>query len=213
MEQTLNRRTRFWDDIAEEYAEKPVALPDAYEQKLEITKARLSVSDTVLDIGCGTGSLALELAPAAKHVHSVDVSVEMVRIAKRKVADARVENVTVHRSAVEDALPFEPASFEMVCAYNILHLVDDTAATLRELFSLAKPGAWFISSTACLRETWVPYGLIIPVMRWLGKAPPVHMLGVAQLEAGMRDAGFVDITRHPVSPSKTTAFIVAKKPL
>lgn len=212
MEQTLNRSTRFWDDIAEEYAAKPVALPDAYQRKLEITKALLGPTDNVLDIGCGTGSLALELAPHAKAVHSVDVSPEMVRIARQKVAEAGAQNITVHHSAVEDALPFEPLSFEMVCAYNILHLVDDMPATVRELFALAKPGARFISSTPCMRETWIPYGLIIPVMQWVGKAPPVLMLSHAEVESAMRDAGFIDITRHPVSPSKTTLFIVAKKP-
>ena len=174
--QTTVPEARFWDKIAEKYSKKPVADPAAYQRKLDFTKARLKPHHVVLDIGCGTGSLALELAPRVSHVHAVDVSSEMVRIANRKAAAARVSNVTFYKTSIEEEESFGRESFDVICAYNILHLVQDHQDTLGKLFGLLKPGGHFISSTACLRETWVPFGLIIPLMQLVGRAPHVLML-------------------------------------
>ena len=86
----------FWNAIAERYAAKPVEDPDAFERKIEITKALLRAHDVVLEVGCGTGSLALRLAPALAHLHGVDLSSEMIRIARAKVAASAARNITFH---------------------------------------------------------------------------------------------------------------------
>ena len=156
---------QFWDNLAEKYAAKPVANQEAYERKLDETKSRLTPEDTVLDIGCGTGSLALELAPCVSHVHSVDVSSEMLRIAKGKAEKQGVDNVTFHNRNVDDLSVFDRDSFDMVCAYNIVHLADDAPALLQAVYELLKPGGYFVSTTPCLKDGWMPYGLIIGVMR------------------------------------------------
>jgi SAM-dependent methyltransferase len=99
----MEAEARFWDDVAEKYARKPIGDVSAYERKLEIIRERLKPTDVVLDIGCGTGSLALELAPFVSHVHAVDVSIEMIKIGRRKAEDQQIRNVTFHRSAVQEA--------------------------------------------------------------------------------------------------------------
>lgn len=50
--------TAFWNELAERYAAKPVELSEAFERKIEITKSHMRPHDVVLDVGCGTGSLA-----------------------------------------------------------------------------------------------------------------------------------------------------------
>ena len=70
----------FWDKLAERYAKQPIADLASYERKLDVTKSRLSPTDVILDIGCGTGSLALELAPHVAAVHALDFSGEMIRV-------------------------------------------------------------------------------------------------------------------------------------
>ena len=65
---------RFWDSIAEKYAAQPVEDQAAFDRKIAITKEHMEPTDVVLDIGCGTGSLALILAPHAAHVHGLDLS-------------------------------------------------------------------------------------------------------------------------------------------
>ena len=203
---------KFWDELAEKYARQPVADVSAYERKLDITKSRLRPQDVILDIGCGTGSLALELAPLVSHVHAVDISRGMLEIARRKADERQVLNVTFHQAAVHELPHFEPESLDGVCAYNILHLVRGRAALLAHVMKLLKPGAFFISSTACLGESYVPYRPLLTLMRWLGKAPSVEILDIEGLMREMRDAGFVEVSTREVGAKKVVAFIVASRP-
>lgn len=202
----------FWNKIAERYASKPVPDLEAYQAKLRATKAVLTPHDHVLDIGCGTGSLALELAPCVAQVHSVDVSREMLRIARQKAAAAGVDNITFHHTPISTLPPFGRASFDAVCAFNIFHLLADRPATLSKLHALLKPGGHFISTTPCLGESRAPYKLILPLLKRIGKAPAVEVFRVETFEREMREAGFVDLKRPSVSPDRTVAFIVATKP-
>ena len=78
----------FWNKVAESYAQSPVKDPAAFARKTAITTAMMKPTDTVLDIGCGTGSLALLLAPFAGQVHGLDISPEMTRIATEKAAES-----------------------------------------------------------------------------------------------------------------------------
>jgi len=208
----MHANERFWNKLAEGYSRKPVADPDAYQAKLEATKARLRPGDKLLDVGCGTGSLALELAPHVAQVHAIDLSSEMIRIANGKAADAGVGNVTFHTGSAAELSALGETSFDVVCAYNILHLVDDRGATLAQIFELLEPGGHFISTTPCLGESYVPYRPVLALMRLVGKAPPVDVIRVGQLRADLERAGFVEITRQEVSDSKTTAFVLAQKP-
>jgi len=202
----------FWNNLAEQYAAKPVDNPAAFERKIEITKSKMSPDDVVLDIGCGTGSLALILAPFAKHVHGLDVSPEMMRIARGKAEAQGAGNVTFHTGAFDDSVSFAPGSLDGICAYSILHLIDDWEAALTRIFELVKPGGFFVSSTVCLGDSWVPYRPLLAVMRWAGKAPLVKIVAREELADAARRAGFVDITFPDVGAKETTAFMVARRP-
>lgn len=203
----------FWNGIAESYARRPVENPAAFDRKIELTQARMRPEHRVLEIGCGTGSLALRLAPSAAHIHGLDISQEMVRIARDKVASAGVDNVTFHLGPFDDTFTtFAPESFDGVCAYSILHLVEDRPAALARMFALLKPGGFFASSTAVLGESLVPYRPILAVARALGKAPMVKVLRKRTLEAEVRAAGFVDVQLPDVGADPTIVFMLATKP-
>lgn len=203
---------KFWDNIAEKYAAKPVDDQPAFERKKAITRKLLTPRATVLEIGCGTGTLALEMAPSAGHIHAMDISPEMVRIANGKKDARGVDNVTFHVGVLDDNSPFEAGTFDNVWAYSILHLVDDRRATLERLFSLLKPGGTLVASNVCLREGWMPYGAIITVMRWFGKAPFVHLYDRATIVRELAEVGFVDAQVHDVGSDAVVAFITAAKP-
>lgn len=202
----------FWDGIAASYAAKPVDDPAAFERKIAITRRHLRPDHTVLDVGCGTGSLALMLAPFAREVHGLDVSGEMIRFANRKKADAGVQNLTFHVGGWDDYDGFGPASLDGLLAYSLLHLVADRDAALAKVFDLLKPGGFFVSSTVCLGQSWIPYRPLLSVMHWLGKAPPVDILRRDQLVAEVERAGFVDLELPDVGAKPEITFLVARKP-
>lgn len=199
----------FWNKIANDYARKPVADPAAFAKKIAITKALMTPNQIVLDVGCGTGSLALILAPSAKHVLGVDVSDEMIRIARGKAKD--VPNVSFHLGALDGSLPFEPESLDGICAYSLLHLLEDPAAALARIHRLLKPGGFFVASTVCLKDSWIPYGALIQAMRWVGKAPYVNILSKSDVQNYINRAGFVGLKAPEVGAQREVYFTVATK--
>lgn len=211
----MNPDAKFWDDLAEKYAAQPVEDPDAFERKIQVTRDLMQPEHVVLDIGCGTGSLALRLASSAAHVHGLDLSHEMIRIAREKATTQQVDNVTFYVGPFNDTFSaFAPESLDGVCAYNILHLVEDRADALSRIHRLVKPGGFFVSSTVCLAESWVPYGPLIAVMRWMGRAPRVvGSFSKQTLADEIRAAGFVDLEMPDVGAKKAmVGFMVARKP-
>jgi arsenite methyltransferase len=208
----MKTSAKFWDGAAENYAKRPVENVPAFERKKAETRSLLRPECVVLEVGCGTGTLALELAPLVSHIHAVDVSPQMCKIARRKAADAGVDNVTFHADAFDEMETFEPGQFDVVCAYSILHLLPDHRATLAKIFRLLKPGGNLVSSTVCLGDSWMPYALLIGVMRLFGKAPPVQMIKHAALDEAIREAGFGNVRRPDVGAEKTIAFVLATKP-
>ena len=208
----MTAEAAFWNDLAERYARQPLANPGAFERKIEITKSRMKPSDVVLDIGCGTGSLALRLASCGATIHGLDISSEMIRIARGKAQAEGTANVSFHIGPFDSFELFEPESLDGVCAYSLLHLVEALPASLERIYRLLRPGGFFVSSTVCLGESWVPYRPILRVMRWLGKAPPVRTLRKRALEDELRRAGFDGLHQPDVGAESTIAFIVAEKP-
>jgi ubiquinone/menaquinone biosynthesis C-methylase UbiE len=209
----MTAEAKFWDGIAEKYAAQPVKDVLAFERKQSITREHLRADSTVLEIGCGTGSLALAMSPFAGHVHAMDFSAEMIRIANQKKHAKGVANVTFHHGTLDEDVPIEPGELDSVWAYSILHLVRQRAPMLKTIFELLKPGGSFISSNVCLGESWVPYGAIITVMRWFGKAPAVYVYDRKTILSEIHEAGFVDVEEKDVGADEMVAFVVAKKPV
>lgn len=200
----------YWDRTADDYAAKPVDDPEAFERKIALIRGLLTPDATVLDVGCGTGSMALRLADAAAHVHGLDVSPAMIRIARAKAAEQGVDNVTFHVGGFDaDCEAFGPGDLDVVCAFSVLHLLADRSSALRRVHDLLTPGGAFVSSTPCLGDSWLPYRPVLALMRLLGKAPPVKCLRRRTLEAELVEVGFA---AHDVGADATIAFIVARKP-
>ena len=93
-----------------------------------------------LEIGCGEGRVARELATRSHNVVGVDASPTLVRFARE--ADARATYIIADGTA----LPFADATFETVVAYNSLQTmaqVDDMARAVQEVGRVLKPSGCF----------------------------------------------------------------------
>lgn len=203
----------FWDNLADRYAKSPIGDMDAYNYTLGRTRSYLSAKDTVLELGCGTGSTALILAANVDKIIATDISKNMIGIAEQKAKDQGVSNVTFATAAVADAGKDE-GPFDAVLAHNLLHLLENLPAALEHVHSLLKPGGLFISKTVCRpgKDAPMKYRLmrvIVPVMQLLGKAPYVNFMHVGELERTIARHGFkiLETGNHP-PPSR---YIVARK--
>ncbi|MCB1406051.1 MAG: class I SAM-dependent methyltransferase [Rhodobacteraceae bacterium] len=200
----------FWDRIARKYAARPIGNMAAYEKTLSQTRAYLTPTDRVLEIGCGTASTALLLAPDVAQYTASDISAEMVAIGREKAETAQVDGLTTVQGTLGDpALGAGP--FDAVLAFNLLHLMPDPGAEARKVHALLRPGGVFISKSACLSGWRMVLRPLIGVMQLLGKAPYVRFMSVAALERMIRDAGFEIVESNDPSGSVSGRFIVARK--
>lgn len=209
-----NPAARFWDRFARRYAAAPIADEAGYEATLRRVQGLLSRDEDVLEVGCGTGSTALRLAPGTRSMLATDVSGEMIAIAREKLA---AQPQPWLRFEVADAeAPAAPLGgpYDAVLAFNTLHLFDDLDQVLRNLQARLKPGGLLISKTACLGEMnpLVPR-LLVPLLRAVGRAPAVRVFDAAQLQAAFERQGFVvdAVERHGSRGRDFRVFIVARR--
>jgi 2-polyprenyl-3-methyl-5-hydroxy-6-metoxy-1,4-benzoquinol methylase len=182
--------------------------PAAYDAKIADIAGRLTPASRVLEIGAGTGTTAVRLAPHAGSIDALDISAEMIRIARERAADAGVTNITFHHGALEDA-GLTPG-YDMALAMSLLHLLPDRPATLAHLHGLLKPGGVFISSSFCFAEGFVPLLPIVLAGRALGVFPAVQILRQRQLLAEITAAGF-HITRVGHPRPRAAVFVIAER--
>src|SRR3990167_6644690 len=199
---TLRQSARFWDKMARKYAAHPIADEAGYEASLRRTSELLTESDQVLEIGCGTGTTALRLAPPGRHLQATDVSPQMAQL-DFAVLDAA--------GAARQA----PQAYDVVLAFNVLHLLPDLDGGLGAVWQALRPGGLFISKTPCVAEMnpLIPW-VALPVARALGKAPPVHCFQGPALQAAIARHGFevLAVERHATQGRDVRPYIVARKP-
>ena len=187
------RRARFWNWIARRYAGHTMSDPAGYEKSLARVIGLLAPTHEVLELGCGTGSTALRLAP-----HTGRLLFEL--------ADA-------------DAPELGQARYDRVLAFNLLHLTADLDTALAGIVRALRPGGLLISKTPCIAEL-NPFAvgglrLLMPVLRAMGRAPYLQFLDEPRLRAAMQRAGLqVQASeRHGTGSGRDVrAFIVARKP-
>jgi SAM-dependent methyltransferase len=93
---------------------------------------------SVLDLGCGTGSLAVLLAEAGHRVRGLDASPAMLAAARTKGAAAGMRLDLVLGDAADP--PFAPGSADVVVCRHVLWALDDQAAVVQRWARLLRPG-------------------------------------------------------------------------
>jgi ubiquinone/menaquinone biosynthesis C-methylase UbiE len=200
------KNQRFWNRIAARYAARPLKNVPAYEAMLADVASRLKGSDTVLEVGCGTGGTAIRLAPGVAQWTATDFSAEMVKIAKAKPSGGNVRFVV---SDVSNA--FDGGPFDAICAFNVLHLVDDLPEMLTRIHAHLKPGGQLICKTWCFADVNWALRALFPVLRVFGLFPVAASLGATQLRQSIRDAGFEIVDEHLFGDYTQNPYIVACK--
>jgi len=93
----------------------------------------------LLDIGTGTGRIAELLAPAAGQVTGLDMSPEMLRIARARLQNLPAASVDLVQGDFS-ALPFGDAAFDTVTLHQVLHYAQEPGRVLAEAARVLAPG-------------------------------------------------------------------------
>lgn len=152
---------RWWDSDADAYQDEhgaflgevdflwcPEGLREADVQLLGPLQGR-----RVLEVGCGAAAAARWLVTQGARPVAMDLSAGMLRHATRAAETSGVRVPLVQADAL--ALPFAAGSFDTACtAFGAVPFVVDSAAVMREVFRVLRPGGrWVFSVTHPMR--WV----------------------------------------------------------
>jgi len=181
--------------------------------------ADLRPGERVLDLGSGAGLDVLlsakRVAPSG-HAYGVDMTDEMLAVARGNQAKAAVANATFLKGTIEQ-IPLPDASVDVVISNCVINLAADKRAVLREAFRVLGPGGRLaVADMVALAE--LPAEVKRSLDQWAGCV--AGTISIEEYTAALRDAGFrevdVEVTRETrlegVDGAIASAYIRARKP-
>ncbi len=135
----------FWDNVSGLYdLFETVYNGKVYRGLGRKVAEEIEPDDVVLECACGTGAISRTIAPKCRKLMATDFSVGMLKQAARKCRTC--DNVRVRRADMTH-LQCRDNRFDKVVAGNVIHLLDDPCAALKELVRVCKPGGKIIVPT------------------------------------------------------------------
>jgi ubiquinone/menaquinone biosynthesis C-methylase UbiE len=157
----------------------------------------LKPGETVLDLGSGGGIDVLlsarRVGPTGK-AYGLDMTPDMISLARRNAREAGVDNVEFIRGEIE-SIPLAPASVDVVISNCVINLSHDKAKVLREAYRVLRPGGRFAVSDIVVQEE-LPPQVRADLALWTNCiAGALSERAFADL---LRQAGFTAIAIEPV---------------
>lgn len=121
---------------------------------------------TVLEIGCGQGTVLNYLPGKGARVHGIDMSSGSLRQAMAGAIElGHADRITLNLADAE-RLPFTDASFKRIVSIGVLHHTPDTAASIHELYRVLAPGG---EAIVMLYRSGNPKWWATALLRWLSR--------------------------------------------
>jgi arsenite methyltransferase len=179
-----------------------------------VAVAELRDGETVLDLGSGGGIDVLlsarRVGPTGRAI-GIDMTDEMLALARRNAAEAGTSNVEFRKGTIE-RLPVDDASVDVVISNCVVNLASDKATVFAEIARVLKPGGRVGVSDVVADD------LLTPEQRaergsYVGCI--AGALSFREFRAGLSAAGMTDIEvvpTHQVAPGMHSAIVRATKP-
>ena len=145
-EQQLEKTRHVWDQAADSFDHEPDhGLHDEVVRTAwtALLQSHLPTSPaSILDIGCGTGSLSVVLAELGHHVIGIDLSPAMITLARQKAAS---KGHTIQFQVMDAVFPqFKAQQFEVIVCRHLLWALPDREQVLQRWANLLKPDGLFL---------------------------------------------------------------------
>ena len=172
------------------------------EQRIALSMLDLSPEDSVLDIACGPGNFTRGFASATGGlVVGLDASKTMLAVAVRKTESANLAYVRGDACA----LPFRDGSFDAICCFAALYLIQEPMRALDEIARVLAPGGRVALLSSCNRGP-LPASVTSPIVRGL---IGVRIFARDELTRALRDRGLTGVEQRVVGLAQ---FVSARKP-
>ncbi len=176
--------------------------------------ADLHPGETVLDLGSGAGAdvviSARRVAPRGRAI-GLDMTEEMLELARRNAAEAGVTNVEFLHGYLED-IPLPDATVDVVISNCVINLAADKLTVLREAARVLRPGGRLAISDV-IADQGMDAATQADLAQWTGCI--AGALTTGQYEHDLADAGLIDVQiseTHRVHTHAASAIIRARKP-
>jgi SAM-dependent methyltransferase len=159
----IGKAQETWDSRAAFWNSRSSANATAADRAVDIDRIwqelGLHPNARMLDAGCGSGQFALALAARGAQVIAVDLSPEMIRLARENAARTERSAATTWQVGSVDRLPLPAGSVDAIHARMVMPFVPDIPAALREFRRVLRPEGRLLVSTAgplspIFRESW-----------------------------------------------------------
>lgn len=211
----MSKTEKFWDKAAKNYDKSESRFEQIHSKTRENTKEYLDINDIVLDYGCGTGTTSCELSILVEEIHALDISSEMIEIAKNKAVINHSKNIKFKQATIFDK-KFEKESFDVILAFNMMHTVSNPHNVITRVFELLKDDGLFISATPCLRDRksfLVSMQIyLVSLLTKLGIISiSIRKYKSSDLDELLERGGFKKINAEEIFEGASSYFVVAKK--
>jgi len=176
--------------------------------------ADLHPGDTVLDLGSGAGAdvliSALRVAPGGRAI-GLDMTTEMLELARHNAADAGVTNVEFVQGYLEN-IPLPDASVDVIISNCVINLAADKNVVLREAARVLRPGGRFAVSDV-IADAEMDDAIRADMSKWTGCI--AGALTDTEYRAALTAIGLVDVEiteTHRVHIHAAAAIVRARKP-
>ena len=198
-----------WDWLAKKY-DRQAQQDEAYTRSVERFAKYLKIDETVLDYACGTGVVTFKIASDVKQVHAIDASIGMIGLAKKRARERGVANVDFSQKTIFDER-LGKEIYDVILAFNILHLLEDARKALERASELLRPGGLMVSSTPCLGEAGMVLRTLLPLVSRVGILSYLRASRIADVEDLNRDRGFQILESEVIEETIPSSFVVARK--
>ena len=207
----MDKTAIFWNKISNKYDNQVNGkYSQAYNLTIEKTKKYLKDTDLVLDFACGTGITTVKLANNVKEIYAIDISNNMINIAKEKMESHNINNVLFATcDLMNDTI--KENTYDVVLAFNLLYFLKNIDEVLERINQILKSGGLFISVTDCLGEKRSILNLFQSFLSKIGIIPYLRNYKMKELDDIIINAGFSIIETDNFYNNPPNYFVVGKK--